>query len=1077
MKSLKSIISILFILFLSPLYAQTHIINGTVVSSIDQKPIAGVTLYVDKQAISKTDNSGRFNMSINSNQATIIKVQAIGYTNKELSIKWPYKLQYTIELEPQDQLIDEVIVSTGYENTSKSKTTGSFSVINNSELNRSTGTSILNRIEDMSSGVFFHKGSSSFNDIGKRPNNDIYIHGISTLRSGATGRNAPLIILDNFPYDGDINSINPSEIEQVTILKDAAATAIWGAKAGNGVIVLTSKKGAYAKPIKIDFNYNTSISEKPNLYRQNNVSSATYIEMERLLFEKGYYSSMERSAARTALPPVVEILIQEREKKISNQEANQAIDRLKQQDVRDDMLKYLYRPSLMNQFAINISGGTEQYRMLASVAYDNILSGQVGNKHDRLLIKLDNAYKWKSGLEIQAGLRWGLNSAIQTAQTDFYTRTGYKYPYIKLADEFGNALAVPKDYRLGYLDTVGQGRLLDWHYRPLDEINNPPTRSNSNEIMFNTSVNYPLTTWLNASIRYQYSKTNGNHYLHYDLDNYYARNLINRGTQFVGNQITYHFPYGDILTTTNNGAHAHYGRGQLTVHQSWNNKHSIDAFIGIDINEQNNISNAFTVYGYDPNVLTFSSPVDHLKRYPIFGGLGSTSTIPYPITDLTNTTQRFVSTFGNIAYTLNNKYILSINGRRDASNLFGVATNDKWTPLWSASVGWFVNRENFFTSDVFDLLKLRGSYGYSGNVDNSIAAVPTISYSDINSVAHNIPLVGASLLNASNPNLRWEKVNNLNIGLDFGMLNQRIRGSVDFYIKKTHDLYDFSPLDPSTGVSSLTFNAANTKSQGVDVELVTKNIDKAVKWTSHLYFSYNDNQIVKTLRDYSGPSSLVNVGSISLLPNTAVFPVYSYRWGGLDPNTGAPMGIINGEASKDYRALTSINTKLEDLVYHGSARPKYFGAFRNTFALHDFSLSANLTYRLGYYFRTSGLSYDEYVRLGNLHEDFHQRWQKPGDESITNIPAFIYPIDARADGFYRNTEIFIEKGDHIRIQDIRADYKFPIVINKKRINTILFLYVDNIGIVWRASKKKIDPNTNSSIPMPKTYSLGINLTL
>src|SRR5690606_24499852 len=179
----------------------------------------------------------------------------------------------------------------------------------------------LGRLENLTAGLFFNKTTNDFNSVGQKPSHDLYIHGISTLRDGAIGANSPLIVLDNFPYFGDVNNINPNDIESVTILKDAAATSIWGAKAGNGVIVITSKAAAYEQPLTLSFNTNTNVFMKPNLRQRPVIGVSDYIDVEMFLFEQGFYSNQENDPARPALSPVVELLIKQRDGQLNEHEA------------------------------------------------------------------------------------------------------------------------------------------------------------------------------------------------------------------------------------------------------------------------------------------------------------------------------------------------------------------------------------------------------------------------------------------------------------------------------------------------------------------------------------------------------------------------------------------------------------------------------------------------------------------------------------------------------------------------------------------------------------------------------------
>lgn len=419
-------------------------INGRVFNALDSLPVANASVrFVNGTAV-KTDGQGVFNLRILGSSGRI-RVTHIAFRQKELALSNLSSDSMFVFLEPLSTGIDEVVVSTGYEKLSPERTTGSYEVIDNELFNRSVGMDVLTRIEDVSTGVYFNRQNVDFNNSGRKSQQDIMIHGVSSMR---TGGNRPLIILDNFPYEGDINDINPNDIESVTVLKDAAAASIWGAKAGNGVIVLTSKNAKYGEPLQIGFSSDLGLTNKPDLYSHKIISPSDYIDVERFLFEKGYYTNLENSRARPALPPVVEVLIKQREEEITETEAVQQIDRYRSQDVRDDMLNYIYRTMLRQQYALDFKGGSERNRFVVSAGYDRMLPSQAASKYDRFTIRGQNSFKVTESLELNAGIRWVNVNDIASPHYEQYSDNGYRYPYIRFAGDNGEPLAVPKDYRI-----------------------------------------------------------------------------------------------------------------------------------------------------------------------------------------------------------------------------------------------------------------------------------------------------------------------------------------------------------------------------------------------------------------------------------------------------------------------------------------------------------------------------------------------------------------------------------------------------------------------------------------------------
>lgn len=241
--------------------------------------------------------------------------------------------------------------TTGYQNLPRERATGSFSRVDSSLLQRRISTDVLGRLEDNVPGLAFNRSAMAGG-----VNNPISIRGRSTLFANAN----PLILLDNFPYEGDVSAINPNDVESVTVLKDAAAASIWGARAGNGVIVITTRKGKRNQAPTVSLTSNITISDKPDLYAQPRISTADHIELEKTLFARNFFSSDETSANHPALSPVTELLIAQRDGHLSAAQAQQQIEALKGRDLRDDYSRYLYRKSVNQQYALQVNGRVGQ---------------------------------------------------------------------------------------------------------------------------------------------------------------------------------------------------------------------------------------------------------------------------------------------------------------------------------------------------------------------------------------------------------------------------------------------------------------------------------------------------------------------------------------------------------------------------------------------------------------------------------------------------------------------------------------------------------------------------------------------
>ncbi|MEO6868859.1 MAG: SusC/RagA family TonB-linked outer membrane protein [Ginsengibacter sp.] len=1045
-------------------YAQLRTLSGQVKSSGDGTPLAEVSVSLPGGLVhATTDSNGSFKLQLSAKQLTL-EFTHVGFIANKIVVSGQQST-LLVYLTPSENILKNVVVSTGYQKIPKERATGSFTIINNDLINRSVSTGILERLENVSSGLLFDKRYNSAPSL--------LIRGQSTILSDAS----PLIVVDNFPYEGDINNINPNDIENVTILKDAAAASIWGARAGNGVIVITTKRGKRGQPLKVELNNNITIGNKPNLfYNRNFLNSRDFIDVEKTLFNQGYYTWQEDDPGQT-LSPVVQLLIAARDGKISAEDANNNINELSKLDVRNQLSSYLYQKSINQQYSVAMQGGQSKISYFLSAGLDQNRSNLVRDGFKRITLNSLTTYYPLKSLELSTNIVY--SKSIQTENNTGASQVnsgGGKglYPYAQIAGPDGKPLSIVRDYNSKYIAAADSSGFVEWHFRPLQDLRNADYTKDLENTRINTSAKYNFNKALNIEARYQFEQQTTTINNLQKTETYNVRNLINQYAYTDGSGIIqFPIPVGDILDHTVMSLNSHSLRGQLNFNRDWKNDHSINALAGIEIRQASINSNGNRFYGYDDNLAT-SVPVDYITEFNNnpYGG----STIPYYVT-LAGQEDRNLSYYINAAYAYKKRYILSGSARKDESNIFGVNANQKGVPLWSAGLAWIASAEKFFPfASWLPYLKIRTTFGYSGNVNKSFTAYTTASY-NTNSTTQ---LQQAIILSPPNPDLRWEKTGMANIGIDFETKNNFLSGTLEYYHKRGLDLIGTAPLDPTAGFivanrSVFTGNNADMKGQGFDIQLVlTKNLAN-VLWKSDILFSHSTDKI--TRYDYESPVS----NYLSFYPSPIVgksrFGIYSFNWAGLDPETGDPQVYLNGKISKDYGAIRSKAT-FADLKYSGPALPTYFGAWRNAFSWHALSVGFNITYKFGYYFKRSSINYSALFAqwLGNV--DYEKRWLKPGDEKVTQVPSMTSSPDYSRDYAYSNSSVLVEKGDHIRFQDINLSYQFEKATNHwlPFNNLKLYAYINNLGIIWRANKLNLDPDyVYQPYPLSKTYSLGINI--
>lgn len=1006
-----------------------------------------------------TIENGEFSFS-NVDEKAILVISFIGYELIEIPAKPDLG---TIKMIISTDKLEEVnVVSTGYQILPKERSTGSFEKVDPILFNRSVTRDVLGRLDGIVSGLYFSKVPG---------NNDINLRGLSTLTSSTT----PLIVLDNFPYDGDLANINPNDIESITVLKDAAAASIWGARSANGVIVITTKNGKYGQPLTLQFNSSIAMQAKPSLLKdQRFISSRDYIDLERNLFDNAFYDyDLTDVYSRPLVSPIVEILDKQRSGLISAQESESQISQYYDVDVRKEYLQNLYRVGVAQQYAVGLSGGGNNVNYIFSIGYDGDQTSAIGNNKNRYTLKNTTNIKAGQKLSLQFGFTYTLQKDELNAISNIDPSQRKLYPYTRLIDQKGNALATARDYREAFTDTAGGGLLLDWKYRPLDEMKLADNTTSATDLLLRLGAKYSISNALSVDLSGQAERSYSTADNYYSRESYYTRNLINLYSQVNNNKVQYIIPLGGILDKNESKLNSWVARGQINYNNTWNGMHQLNAIAGVEIRETIITGNANRTYGYNKDNGSFAL-LDYISQYPLFEDLSSATTIPSAGFGFNRLTNRLVSTYANVGYSFKSKFTLSASARRDASNLFGVATNNKWRPFWSAGVGWEISKEPWFKSGAVEFLKTRLTYGYNGNVNNSVAAVPTIELIPAANQLTNIPF--AVVNNLANRNLRWERSQVSNLGVDFKAFNSRISGSLEYYVKKSTDLISPSLIDPTTGLFFMQLNVASIRTSGWDVKLNFVPMAKTVRWESQLLVSHVKNKVTSYNFESNNKASYVNF-SYSINPRLGQDPyaLTSYRFAKLD-SVGNPIGYFNGQESNDYVGMVFSPT-WDDLVVHGSARPTFFGNFINTISYRGISVTANIAYKFGYFFRRNTIDYEALIYGGVAHADFYKRWQKPGDEKNTNVPSFQYPTDFGRDAFYVNSSATVSKGDNIRLQDVTLSFEPRGKLSKGILkNSQLSLYATNLGIIWRANKQGLDPDYGTAIPPARLISVGLRKT-
>ncbi|MET6995885.1 SusC/RagA family TonB-linked outer membrane protein [Chitinophaga defluvii] len=1043
-------------------------ISIRVVDSLGQ-PLHGASVLNRKiKFFGMTDAEGYISLTVS--EGDVLEITFIGYEKQAVVIKnITAANNLVVTLRPSVAKLEGVsIVSTGYQKIPKERATGSFELLTNEQINVSKSSHFINRLEGLSPSLRFEKRVPNL-----KPEEQIYQRGNSTY----LGAWSPLIILDNFPYEGDLTNINPNDIENITILKDAAAASIWGTRSGNGVIVLTTKSGAKLDRIQLEMSSNLQLGQRPDIYKLRFMSSKSFIESEEILFENKYYDWMLNYPDYT-ISPIVKLLGQLRDGKIDMGTYQKQKSEFQKYDVRDDYMKYVYRNSLTQQYYTSLAYGSKKIDFRGSLGYDRSLENIKNNNSDRISARFVTSIRPSDRFSVDLHVGFSDNGR-KTQGND--SRVGYGslysgagktfYPYVRLADDNGNGIDLETvTFQKSYIDTLAGGRLFPARYNMLNELYASENQVRISDATISIAANYKLSKALQFNTSYQFQRSLNKTTNNESLDSYFTQNHINLFTQFTPGTLTYNVPVGDIYSRRIGDLFSHYLRGTATFDKELG-PGVLNALAGVEIKSMDNRIEGYKLYGYNTDRIEFT-PVDYKTSFPLLNGLQGRNQIPNG-NKLEEYKQRFFSVFMNGSYTLNNKYILSGSVRRDAANLFGVATNNKWQPLWSAGAAWELSKENFFSQSVFSYFKLRATYGVNGNITTQISAYPTIAYDGV------FPYTGytnAYMVNPPNPDYRAERVRIVNVGADLAMANRRVSAGIDFFVKDASDLVAQANIDPTTGFYTQAINIANFKNKGVELNLQSTNVSSGnFKWNSNLLFTYSKSIVTKYNYQHARVESYMWAATA---PNPVVgkhlYGLYAFKFAGLDHETGAPLGYYKGQVSSNYTEIMSVG--IDDVSYIGPSIPLYAGFLANTFSWKSWSLRANLQYKLKYFYRRQSINYNGLAQYWMMHEDFDRRWKQPGDELNTTVPAFIYPINSLRERFYENSDVLIEPADHIRLKDINLQYTLDARLKGIRSLTF-YANADNLNLIlWKKSDYNNDPDFNYLVPTPRLYTLGMKAT-
>lgn len=1039
-------------------------ING-IVQDDAAEPLPGVTIQnktTGKFAASEID--GKY--SIEAKEGDILSFASIGMADNEISVGKGNI--FNIVMKPSAIALSDVVV-TGYQTISKERSAGSYAVVTTEKIEKKLNTNILNRLEGMVVGMSMYKGQP-------------VIRGTSTMFA----EKSPLYVVDGVPFEGDIDIINPNDIVNVSVLKDATAASIYGARSTNGVIVITTRGGSSGK-MHVNYSGSVQITPLPDREYANLMSSSEFIDFQIDMFERGVKQG-SKPRPSYGINDVYKLLYDKREGTISESDFNTKINTLRNLDRYDQVKEeFLNSTEIAHQHNLSFNGGSDFYKYSFSLNYKGTNPYEKGQYRDRIGFNVKNNFNLTKWLQVDLGIMGSdVNDEYDNGVSGMELLNSKMASYYMLRDENGNPIRWDQEKSLLEINRLNGLGLQDESYYAVNEKDKRRLTRRNQYINLNLGAKVKILESLNAEIRYQTERETGYNKQYYSKDSYMVKNMINNATVLEKNgTITNHIPTGGQVREVNNSRKSYTLRAQINYAQKFTDKHDVKVLVGAERRKIYNEQNGHYRYGYDDYNLSFKN----INEAQLYKGITGTQALTgrYTLYEAQPKYEciddRYVSFYGNASYTYNDKLSVNASIRMDQSNLFGTDPKYQYRPLWSVGANYAIFKGG--ETQWLDRLSARATYGINGNVYKKsgpyiISEVSRYPNFDTNESF-------AQITSPPNSALRWEKTKTFNIGVDFAMFGHRLSGSLDYYNKMTSDMLGQRAADPTFGWDKLVVNYAKMRNTGVEVVLESQNIVKRnFQWNTSLLFSYNSNKIIE-LED-SQTSAASYYGDLQAREGKPYNSLYSIRYAGLDEKGNPQAYKADGTIVQNTSEL-----KPEDIVYSGTYDPPYNASLSNTFRYKGVELSFMFVYYGGHVMRDVTGSYyprdakpDQSI-LTNMDRLYMNYWKQPGDEKNPDMaPAYKSGASNSLAYLWSAADKHIQKADYIKLRDLSLSYYFPkSLISKARISDLKVIFQAQNIWRWSANKNNLDPEVWTSkqllyesrgTAIPPTFTIGVNLS-
>ena len=988
-------------------------------------PLSGASVTVRNKKLSGiTDEKGELTLDVEAGD--VVLVSFIGYETKRITVTVAMLAaagNVVLVLHRSAAKLDEVevAINTGYQQIRPEQSTGSTYTLRTKEYESRINTSnFLDGLQNKIPGLLIN------NDVKFEDNNLFQIRGISTIK----GNRNPLIVVDGYPTDLSLEMIDPNEIESVTVLKDAAAATIYGARSSNGVIIVERKK-AKAGNMRVNFRSTAGFRPKENYarYRWADDASAIVVDYEKLTnlnaSATSWGSQQTTSGSFLSASPAKLIMFHWRSNTdpITTEERDRQLAELASYNNAADYSRLFLRASSVLTYNLDMSGGSDRmlYYLTANYTRNNAMRVNNNDGIFRLSARATMKMTDRLSLDLNTDFQEGRKNTAPVPDINNIL------PYERFEDEGGNPVAMATGSKVTplynqYIQSLG---LLDNMYYPLLEMNEVSDKARYVNNRITAHFRYKIGSGFNLSFGGVYESVRSDNRHLANESSAEARQIVNYYTKPAtsGGGFIYNIPKGAFLKQQASSTQGFTLRAQVNYDKQVAIDHSFNVILGAEVRKLVRSSNTTSYFGYNDQTL-FQQSVDFKVISTNFsstyayvnGALSYNSLFNQAYTD-----DRFVSGYSNLVYSYQGKYSVTGSIRIDQSNLFGTDPKYRYKPLWSVGAAWNIHRENFMQDITWvRSLKLRMAHGFNGNVAKD--ALPQVIASDVlNTLNPAAPIPSLRILSYANSGLRWEQTRNFNLGINYEIF-KGISGSIDYYIKKSTDILATNQIDATRGATSALINEASIRNSGLEVSLQADWISRRrFNWNTGLVFAHNKSKVLQVynadLTAGSGSWQYIAGSYANYLKGYEVGALFNYRYAGLD-NTGYPL-IYDSEGK--IKPLFTNDAKILDVSYAGSSIPVFNLGLSNRVDVGNWYVYCMINYFGNFKIRVPVPNASEKRPLkgaGNY-------WKQPGDE---NIPG-ILPNPTTSSGqqhYYHiaNSDKYTVNGSYLTIGDVTAAYSF-----------------------------------------------------